>query len=149
MTDDSIPNGATHAQERKQHICTYVVLFSQSNAAKLYSCAGTGSQWIRPHFAMATMNISLPDPLKDFVDEQVKQRGYSTISEYVHELILKDQDRLRLRRLLLSGTTSAQGTAADHAWFEGRRHRTSSAERKKALDQVVIASEDMDGYDLP
>jgi antitoxin ParD1/3/4 len=97
---------------------------------------------------MATMNISLPDSMKDFVDEQVKQRGYSTTSEYVRELILKDQDRLRLRRHLLSGAASAQGRAADHAYFEGGRRSISSAERKKALDQVVIASEDVDGYDL-
>ena len=43
---------------------------------------------------MSTMNISLPDSLKDFVDEQVAQRGYGTSSEYVRELIRKDADRL-------------------------------------------------------
>lgn len=48
------------------------------------------------------MNISLPEELKDFVDEQVK-RGYGTSSEYVRELIRKDQDRLHLRELLLAG----------------------------------------------
>jgi antitoxin ParD1/3/4 len=42
---------------------------------------------------MSTMNISLPDALKTFVDEQVSQRGYGTSSEYVRELIRKDQDR--------------------------------------------------------
>lgn len=36
---------------------------------------------------MSTMNISLPDTLKSFVDEQVNQRGYGTSSEYVRELI--------------------------------------------------------------
>ena len=36
---------------------------------------------------MGTMNISLPDTLKSFVDEQVSQRGYGTSSEYVRELI--------------------------------------------------------------
>ena len=50
---------------------------------------------------MSTMNISLPDTLKSFVDEQVSQRGYGTSSEYVRELIRKDQDRLQLRGLLL------------------------------------------------
>jgi len=49
---------------------------------------------------MSTMNISLPDSLKSFVDEQVSQRGYGTSSEYVRELIRKDQDRARLRALL-------------------------------------------------
>jgi len=53
------------------------------------------------------MNISLPDTLKSFVDEQVSQRGYGTSSEYVRELIRKDQDRLQLRGLLLAGAASA------------------------------------------
>ena len=52
---------------------------------------------------MSTMNISLPDSLKSFVDEQVSDRGYGTSSEYVRELIRKDQDRQRLRGLLLAG----------------------------------------------
>jgi len=39
---------------------------------------------------MSAMNISLPAELKDFVDNQVK-RGYGTSSEYVRELIRKDQ----------------------------------------------------------
>jgi antitoxin ParD1/3/4 len=43
---------------------------------------------------MSTMNISLPETLKTFVDTQVSQRGYGTSSEYVRELIRKDQDRL-------------------------------------------------------
>ena len=55
---------------------------------------------------MGTMNISLPDELRDFVEEQVK-RGYGTSSEYVRELIRRDQDRLRLRSLLLAGGSFA------------------------------------------
>ena len=39
------------------------------------------------------MTISLPEALKAFVDEQVSQRGYGTNSEYVHELIHKEQER--------------------------------------------------------
>ena len=34
---------------------------------------------------MSTMNISLPEALKAFVDEQVAQRGYGTSSEYVRQ----------------------------------------------------------------
>ena len=52
---------------------------------------------------MTTMNISLPDSLKDFVDEQVSSRGYGTSSEYVRALIRKEQDRNGLRNLLLAG----------------------------------------------
>jgi antitoxin ParD1/3/4 len=60
---------------------------------------------------MSTMNISLPDSLKSFVDEQVTQRGYGTSSEYVRELIRRDQDRLQLRNLLLAGASSAPAKA--------------------------------------
>ena len=58
------------------------------------------------------MNISLPEALKDFVDDQVSARGYSTSSEYVRELIRKDQDRQRLRGLLLAGAASPKAVTA-------------------------------------
>jgi len=72
---------------------------------------------------MSTMNISLPDGLKSFVDEQVATRGYGTSSEYVRELIRKDQDRQHLRGLLLEGAASAPGTPADAAFFDSLRKR--------------------------
>ncbi len=75
---------------------------------------------------MTTMNISLPDALKSFVDEQVAGRGYGTSSEYVRELIRKDQDRQHLRRLLLEGASSPAGAPADGTYFEGLRGRVHS-----------------------
>jgi len=78
---------------------------------------------------MSTMNISLPDSLKDFVDEQVTRRGYGTSSEYIRELIRKDADRLRLRGLLLEGAASAPGAPADAAYFGGLRKRVQRRAR--------------------
>jgi antitoxin ParD1/3/4 len=72
---------------------------------------------------MTTMNISLPDTLKSFVDEQVAGRGYGTSSEYVRELIRKDQDRQRLRRLVLDGASSSPTPPVDPAYFEDLRER--------------------------
>ena len=72
---------------------------------------------------MTTMNISLPDALKSFVDEQVASRGYGTSSEYVRELIRKEQDRQRLRVLLLGGAASAATAPADREYFDGLRER--------------------------
>jgi antitoxin ParD1/3/4 len=74
---------------------------------------------------MTTMNISLPDSLKDFVDEQVSGRGYGTSSEYVRELIRRDQDRQRLKSLLLEGASSPRAGPADQAYFEELRARVS------------------------
>jgi len=73
------------------------------------------------------MNISLPDALKSFVDEQVSQRGYGTSSEYVRELIRKDQDRQQLRSLLLAGAATTPAALADGAYFEGLRERVRKA----------------------
>ena len=73
------------------------------------------------------MNISLPDTLKSFVDEQVSQRGYGTSSEYVRELIRRDQDRLQLRNLLLAGESSVPTAPVTEAYFEGLRERVRGA----------------------
>ncbi|TSE32736.1 type II toxin-antitoxin system ParD family antitoxin [Tepidimonas charontis] len=76
---------------------------------------------------MRTMNISLPDTLKSFVDEQVRQRGYGSSSEYVRELIRKEQERLHLRNLLLAGATSAPAAPADASYFESLLERVRKA----------------------
>jgi antitoxin ParD1/3/4 len=73
------------------------------------------------------MNISIPDMLKLFVDEQVDERGYGSSSEYVRELIRKEQDRTRLRKLLLEGAASPPETKVDASYFEGLRARIREA----------------------
>ena len=72
---------------------------------------------------MSTMNISLPEALKDFVDEQVSQRGYGTSSEYLRELIRRDQDHIHLRNLLLEGAASKPGKPVGAEYFDGLRRR--------------------------
>jgi len=72
------------------------------------------------------MNISLPDAMKAFVDEQVAGRGYSTSSEYMRDLIRQDQDRQKLRQMLLDGANSGPGVVADDAYFDKLRERIRS-----------------------
>lgn len=79
---------------------------------------------------MSTMNISLPEILKSFVDEKVAGGGYGTSSEYVRELIRKDQDRERLRQLLLDGASSPPIMQADAAYFDGLRERARLRSKK-------------------
>jgi antitoxin ParD1/3/4 len=69
------------------------------------------------------MNVSLPDELKAFVDEQVDQGGYGSNSEYVRELIRRERDRQHLRTLLLDGASSSPGPFADDAYFSTLRDR--------------------------
>lgn len=78
---------------------------------------------------MSTMNISLPDTLKTFVDDQVTARGYSTSSEYVRELIRKDQDRQHLRGLLLAGAESAPTEPVDTNYFDALRTKVRNAQK--------------------
>ena len=76
------------------------------------------------------MNISLPDSLKSFVDEQVTQRGYGTSSEYVRELIRKDADVLRMRGMLLKGAASAPTAPVDATYFSTLRERVQKRARR-------------------
>jgi antitoxin ParD1/3/4 len=60
---------------------------------------------------MQTMNISLPEPLKTFVDRQIAEGRYSSASEYIRELIRDDEKRKaegRLEALLLEGLESEE-----------------------------------------
>jgi len=73
---------------------------------------------------MTTMNISLPDTLKDFVDHQVQERGYSTSSEYVRDLIRHDQVRQaeqRLAALLLEGLESGPALPVGASYWDDKR----------------------------
>lgn len=69
------------------------------------------------------MNISLPQALKSFVDQQVRSRGYSSSSEYVRELIRKDHDLQRLHDLLLEGAASPPAVTADSDYLGRLRDR--------------------------
>lgn len=69
------------------------------------------------------MNISLPDQLRAFVDEQVAEKGYGTSSEYMRELIRRDRDRQVLRNLVLEGAASAPSAPVDAGYFDSLRER--------------------------
>lgn len=70
---------------------------------------------------MTTMNVSLPDDLKGFVDAQVNQGNYGSTSEYVRDLIRRDHGRRQLRAALLEGARSSVSANADAAYFASLR----------------------------
>jgi len=76
---------------------------------------------------MSTMNISLPEELRSFVDSQVSDGDYVSSSEYMRELLRKEKDRVRLREMLLEGAASP---VSDNVWnaeyFEKMRKRVKA-----------------------
>lgn len=60
---------------------------------------------------MTSMNVSLPEQLKTFVEERVEADGYQTASEYVRDLICQDQEKRKtaenqLEAMFLDGLQS-------------------------------------------
>ena len=85
---------------------------------------------------MQTMNISLPDTMKQYVDEQVKSRDYGSASEYVRDLVRTDQKRKaqeQLENVLLEALRSGEPvdvTAA--AWEELRQKIRERAQARQS-----------------
>ena len=72
---------------------------------------------------MSTMNVSLPEPQKAYVEEQCKSGRYTSSSEFIRDLIRKDQDRQQLRALVLEGMASPSAGVADAEYFDDLRRR--------------------------
>jgi antitoxin ParD1/3/4 len=81
---------------------------------------------------MGTMNISLPDDMKEFIARETAERGYGTASEYVRDLVRREQDRQKMRALILEGMASGPGPVADDAYFESLRERVRRARAAQA-----------------
>jgi antitoxin ParD1/3/4 len=85
---------------------------------------------------MQTMNISLPDQLKEFVDDQVGSGRYSSVSEYVRDLIRDDEKRKaqeKLEALLLEGIQSGDATEMTRQdWKDIRNEALKQFEARKA-----------------
>ncbi len=70
---------------------------------------------------MGTMNVSLPDELRAFVEERVQEGHYGTSSEYIRELIRKDQARHALRSTILEGLASPSVAEAGPDYWANKR----------------------------
>ncbi|MEC7763296.1 MAG: type II toxin-antitoxin system ParD family antitoxin [Pseudomonadota bacterium] len=73
---------------------------------------------------MATMNVSLPDQMKEWVEDQLKDGRYGNTSDYVRHLIRKDQDRAMaiaaLQAAVDEGIASGPPTPFDFDAFQAR-----------------------------
>jgi antitoxin ParD1/3/4 len=85
---------------------------------------------------MQTMNISLPEQLKEFVDVQVGSGRYSSVSEYVRGLIRDDEKRKaqdKLEALLLEGIQSGESSDLTRQdWDAMRREALKQFEARKS-----------------
>ena len=73
---------------------------------------------------MATMNISLPEPLKDWVQSQTERGQYANSSDYVRDLIRKDQQQeeklLAFQKAITEGLESGEPKEFDMDSFKKR-----------------------------
>ena len=71
---------------------------------------------------MSTLSISIPEPLREFINEQVAGGEYPDASEYLASLVREDQRRkakAALEQQLLAGLNSGPAIEAnDEYWRE-------------------------------
>ena len=73
--------------------------------------------------ATSTLNISLPEPMRAFIEEKISSGGYGTISEYVRELIRADQrrDQMAFDRLVREAFESGEAAELTKADIDEAR----------------------------
>ncbi len=82
---------------------------------------------------METMNVALPESMKSFVQERVSEGGYSSVSEYVRELIRADQKRRteeRIDGLLLEGLRSGEPIEVTPEYWARKKQRLTARHSK-------------------
>jgi len=77
---------------------------------------------------MATMNVSLPDPMKAWVERQAESGRYGNASDYIRDLIRRDQERREalatLQAAITEGVESGPPQPFDPAAFKRRMRET-------------------------
>lgn len=90
----------------------------------------------RPKQKIATMNVSLPQPLREQLDRKVHRLGsYGSTSEYLRELIRRDLQRDaidQVDQLLIDGINSGPPEPMNAAWRKARRDALTKATRSRS-----------------
>jgi antitoxin ParD1/3/4 len=81
------------------------------------------------------MHISLPRPLKNWVERQVSSKGYSTTSEYLRDVLRREQEqeaRTAMDALLTEGLNSGDSTPMTREdWDDIRREGLKRARKRR------------------
>ncbi|BDI14929.1 hypothetical protein ANSO36C_07310 [Nostoc cf. commune SO-36] len=91
---------------------------------------------------MSNINISLPESMKAFIDEQVAQGGYGSVSEYLQELITQDQKRKmqeHIEELLIAGLESGEAIEVNDEWWQQKRTHL-------IVEGHLLPTKEMHGY---
>jgi antitoxin ParD1/3/4 len=88
---------------------------------------------------MATVTISIPEPLRGFMQKQIKSKGFGNVSEYFRTLLRKAQEEeadAKLQALLLEGLNSGKDVELTREFWKDlkteathllkKRHKTAS-----------------------
>ncbi|MBD2460670.1 type II toxin-antitoxin system ParD family antitoxin [Oscillatoria sp. FACHB-1407] len=71
------------------------------------------------------LNVTLPDQILAFVEEQATAAGFSTVNEYIYHLILREQERIaqqeQIESLLLEGLDSGEPVEVTDDWWTQKR----------------------------
>lgn len=73
---------------------------------------------------MTNLQISLPESLQQFIDQQVRDGSYNNTDEYIYHLILEDQKRnakQQLEEMLIAGLDSGDPIEITDDWWENKR----------------------------
>lgn len=82
---------------------------------------------------MATMNVSLPDKMKQWVEDQVQTGRYGNASDYVRDLVRRDQERSEAREKLQQ--------MVDEALASGVNERTPEELLEQVMSRAIAAVE--------
>lgn len=78
---------------------------------------------------MATMNVSLPEAMKDWVERQARSGQYGNSSDYVRDLIRRDQAR--------QAKIAHMQSLVDEALASGESDRSFADLRAAALTKIA------------
>jgi antitoxin ParD1/3/4 len=87
---------------------------------------------------MTTLTISLPESMKEYVENQVQSGGYGNVSEYFRSLVREAQQKAvdrRLEQLLLEGLESEAMPVTPQFWNDLRAEAASRLENARRRDE--------------
>jgi antitoxin ParD1/3/4 len=100
-----------------------------------FLCPGPRSSKIRSRSnVMQAVNILLPDPVKEFVDDQIRSGRYHSADEYIRELILQDERRKaqgHLEALLVEGIEGEESDFTRQDFEQIRQEAAAELKRRK------------------